>query len=150
MATAASGPPGTAPGEVPFAQRRTALCTDLAWLLQRRTGADGGRETAISALTLWRYSHPTEPTPAIQQPAVYVVVQGRKHVEVGGATYVYDPSQYLAVSLELPVISRVVEATPEAPYLCMTLRVDARELAALIVETGGLSLATIMTGARSS
>ncbi len=32
--------------------------------------------------------------------------------------------------------ARVVEATPEAPYLCLTLRVDARDLAALIVESG--------------
>jgi AraC-like DNA-binding protein len=49
---------------------------------------------------------------------------------------VYDPSQYLAVSLELPAVGNVVQATPGAPYLCLTLRVDARELAALLVETG--------------
>jgi AraC-like DNA-binding protein len=109
---------------------------ELVELLERRTGSDGGHETAIPDLTLWRFSRPTVPTPGIQQPAVYVVVQGRKHVEVGGKTYVYDPSQYLAVSLELPVLWRVVEASPDAPYLCMTLRVDARELAALLLEIG--------------
>jgi AraC-like DNA-binding protein len=134
--TASLSAPGAAGGEVPLAERRAALCAELAWLLERRTGTDGGHETAIPALALWRFSHPTELTPGLQQPAVYVVVQGRKHVVVGGETYVYDPSKYLAVSLELPVVSRVVEATPDAPYLCMTLRVDARELAALIVETG--------------
>jgi AraC-like DNA-binding protein len=135
-ATTASSAPTTAAGEVPFADRRAALCAELARLLERRTGADGGHETAIPALALWRFSQPTVLTPGLQQPAVYVVVQGRKHVVFGGETYVYDPSQYLAVSLELPVMSRVVEATPEAPYLCLTLRVDPRELAALIVETG--------------
>src|SRR4051812_47121708 len=118
---------------------QVALCAELASLLQRRAGSDGGHETAIPALTLWRFSHPTELTPGIQQPAVYVVVQGRKHVELGGETYVYDPSQYLAVSLELPVMSRVIEATPEAPYLCMTLRIDPRELASLIIESGRLA-----------
>jgi len=135
-ATAASPVRGTAVGEVPFAERRAALCAELACLLERRTGADGGHETAIPQLTLWRFSQPTDATPGMQQPAVYVVVQGRKHVQVGGETYVYDPTQYLAVSLEVPVTARVVEATPEAPYLCMTLRVDARDLAALIVESG--------------
>lgn len=123
-------------GDVPFAERRAALCAELARLLERRTGSDGGHETAIPELALWRFSQPTELTPNIQQPAIYVVVQGRKHVEFGGETYVYDPSQYLAVSLELPVMSRVVEANPTEPYLCMTLRVDPRELAALIIETG--------------
>lgn len=112
------------------------LCAELARLLDRQTGADGGHETAIPELTLWRFSHPTEPAPVLQQPAVYVVVQGRKRVIVGGEEYVYDPSQYLAVSLELPAVGHVIEATPDAPYLCLTLRVDARELAALLVETG--------------
>ena len=113
-----------------------ALCAELAKLLDRRTRTDGGHPTALPELTFWRFSHPTAPIQVIQQPAVYVVVQGRKQVTVGGETYVYDPSQYLAVSLELPAVGNVVEATPEAPYLCLTLRVDARELAALVVESG--------------
>jgi AraC-like DNA-binding protein len=115
--------------------RVAALCTELAALLDRWTSSDGGHETAIPELTFWRFSHPTDPAPVLQQPAVYVVVQGRKQVTVGGERFVYDPSQYLAVSLELPAVANVVEARPDAPYLCLTLRVDARELAALLVET---------------
>ena len=41
--------------------------------------------------------------------------------------------------IELSTMTHAVEASPENPYLCMTLNVDARELAALIVETGGAS-----------
>lgn len=63
-------------------------------------------------------------------------MQGRKQVTVGGERYIHDPSQYLAVSVDLPAVGNVLEATPEEPYLCMTLKVDPRELAALIVETG--------------
>ena len=112
------------------------LCGKLASLLDRRTGTDGGHETAIPELKFWRFSNPTEPAHFLQQPAVYVVAQGRKEVTVGEKTYTYDPSQYLAVSLELPAVSRVVEASPEQPYLCLTLSVDARDLAGLMVETG--------------
>ena len=115
---------------------RASICRELATLIERRAVSDGGHPTPIAELTFWRFSNPTLPTPVLQQPAVYVVVQGRKQVTVGDDTYVYDPSQYLAVSLELPAVGHVVEATPDAPYLCMTLRVDPRELAALIVETG--------------
>jgi AraC-like DNA-binding protein len=109
---------------------------ELVRLLERRTGSDGRYETTIPELKLYRYSHPTEPAFVLQEPAVYVVVQGRKQLMLGDETYVYDRSQYLAVSMELPVVGNVFEATPEAPYLCMTLRVDPRELASLIVETG--------------
>ena len=118
------------------ARRADELRYELVGLLDRRTVGDGGHETAIKALKLYRFSHPTEPTHVLQEPAVYVVVQGRKQVTVGDETYVYDPSQYLAVSVELPALGQVVEATPEKPYLCMTLTVDPRDLAALIVETG--------------
>lgn len=115
-------------GEVP---RR-----ELVRLLQRRTGAEGRNETAVPELKLYRYSQPTESANIVMEPGVYVVVQGRKRVTVGDETYIYDPSQYLAVSVDLPAVGNVFEASPEEPYLCMTLTVDARDLAALIVETG--------------
>src|SRR5688500_4545248 len=79
------------------ARQVDGLCAELACLLERRTGTDGGHETAIPELKLYRFSNPTEPAHVLQQPAVYVVVQGRKKVVVGDETYFYDPSQYLAV-----------------------------------------------------
>ena len=112
------------------------LCNELAAVLRRKAVTDGEHETAIRELKFYRFSNPTEQAQVLQQPAVYVVVQGRKEVTVGNETYVYDPSQYLAVSLQLPAAGRVVVARPDKPYLCLTLSVDARELAALIVETG--------------
>jgi AraC-like DNA-binding protein len=120
----------------PEANRVEALQDELVGLLERRTGSDGRHETAIRELKLYRYSHPTDPAYVLQEPAVYVVVQGRKQVTLGDETYVYDRSQYLAVSVELPVVGNVFRASPAEPYLCMTLTVDPRELAALIVATG--------------
>ena len=116
--------------------RVESLCGELATLIDRMTSRDGRQDTALPALTFWRFSNPTQPAQVVQQPAVYIVVQGRKQIVLADETYTYDPSQYLAVSLELPAIGRVVKASPDEPYLCMTLRVDARELASLIVEAG--------------
>jgi AraC-like DNA-binding protein len=120
----------------PEAIRVEALDGELVERLERLTTREGLHETAIPGLRLYRYSHPTEPAYVLQEPAVYVVVQGRKQVTLGDETYVYDRTQYLAVSVQLPVVGSVFEASPEEPYLCMTLTVDARELAALIGETG--------------
>jgi AraC-like DNA-binding protein len=132
------GSPGSnrPPAPAEEVRRVEALRGELVGLLEGRVRADGGLETAIPALKLYRFSSVTEPLHFLPQPGVYVVVQGRKQVTVGDQTYFYDPSQYLAVSLELPAVGRVIQATPAEPYLCMTLAVDARELAALIVETG--------------
>jgi AraC-like DNA-binding protein len=118
----------------PEAIRMEALRGELVRLLDRRTSSDGMRETAIPELKLYRFSRPTDPLHVLYEPSVFVVVQGRKHVTLGDETYVYDRSQYLTVSMDLPVVAKVVEARPEEPYLCMTLTVDPRDLAALIVE----------------
>ena len=113
-----------------------AKSLELANLLQRQTTTEGRNETPIPQLKLYRYSQPTESANVFMEPGVYVVAQGRKRVTVGDETYIYDPSQYLAVSVDLPAAGNVFEASPEEPYLCMTLTVDPRHLAALIVETG--------------
>jgi AraC-like DNA-binding protein len=113
-----------------------AKSLELAKLLRRQTTVEGRNETAVPKLKLYRYSQPTEPASVVMEPGVYVVAQGRKRVTVGDETYIYDPSQYLAVSVDLPAAGNVFEASPEEPYLCMTLTVDPRDLAALIVETG--------------
>jgi AraC-like DNA-binding protein len=120
----------------PEGARRDDLLGELVLLLDRRTVTDGRTETAVPALNLYRFSHPTEPAYVLQEPAVYIVVQGRKEVAIGGERYVYDRARYLAVSVGLPVLAHVSEASPDRPYLCMTLTVDPRELAALVVETG--------------
>ena len=114
-----------------------ALRRELVKLLVRRTTSEGRNDTAIPELRCYRYSQPTESANILMEPAVYVVVQGRKQVTVGEETYIYDRSKYLAVSVDLPAVGSVFEASPEEPYLCMTLTVDPRDLAALIVETGG-------------
>jgi AraC-like DNA-binding protein len=45
-------------------------------------------------------------------------------VELGPNTFLYDASKYLLTSLDLPVVSQVVEASPETPYLCLRLKLE--------------------------
>src|SRR5437868_551154 len=76
--------------------RAETLRSELVALLARRIDADGRHETPIPQLRFYRFSHPTEPAVILQEPAVYVVVQGRKRVTVGDETYFYDQNRYLA------------------------------------------------------
>lgn len=45
-------------------------------------------------------------------------------MELGRRTFFYDESQFLLTSVDLPVISRVVEASEETPYLCLRLKLE--------------------------
>lgn len=53
-----------------------------------------------------------------------MVVQGSKRVELGRTAFLYDPSKFLLTSVDLPVVSQVVEASEESPYLCVRLKLE--------------------------
>jgi hypothetical protein len=51
------------------------------------------------------------------EPTVAVIAHGQKHIEVGRTTFNYDPSRFLLASIDLPVVSGVIEAREEATCL---------------------------------
>jgi AraC-like DNA-binding protein len=53
-----------------------------------------------------------------------VVAQGRKRVDLGQATFIYDESRFLLTSVDLPIVSQVIEAGEAAPCLAMALKLD--------------------------
>ena len=53
-----------------------------------------------------------------------VVAQGRKRADLGRTSFIFDESRFLLTSLDLPVISQVIEATEEKPYLCFFLKLE--------------------------
>jgi AraC-like DNA-binding protein len=91
--------------------------------------------TAISGLTLHRFEAPTEPASCMIPPSICVVGQGAKRVILGEEMYVYDSKNFLLSSMELPVIAQIVEATPEKPFLGLTLEIDLTEISQLMVDT---------------
>ncbi len=106
------------------AARRTELRLQLARKVASFVGSTDSRVTDVPGLTLYRHTAPTTPVPVTYEPSVAQVVQGRKRVELGPNTFLYDASRYLLTSLDLPVVSQVVEASPETPYLCLRLKLE--------------------------
>ena len=100
------------------------LRADLAGKVARLIGCSEILETTVSGLTLYRRTAPTAPMSATYEPSLALVVQGRKRVELGGRTFLYDPSEFLLTSIDLPVISRVIEASEDSPYLCLRLKLE--------------------------
>ncbi len=97
---------------------------ELADRVARNTHADGMHDCAIPGVSLIRFSSPSQPVPTVYEPSLCIVVQGRKHALLGEVVYTYDALNYLVVSMTLPVVGQVVEATPERPYLCLRFNVD--------------------------
>lgn len=93
----------------------------------RYTAAQPGASpfaTAIEGLTILRADHPKAPAHLLVKPALCIVVQGAKWSTFGGRRFDYRAGQALVVSLELPSLGRVAEATPGTPYLSVVVEFD--------------------------
>ena len=106
------------------ANRAQELRAELACKVAQFIGSAEALPTSVSGLTLYRRTAPSAPAGVTYEPSVAVVVQGRKQVELGRRTFIYDPSRFLLTSLDLPVVSCVIEASEESPYLCLRLKLE--------------------------
>lgn len=112
------------------------LLDELASRIARFSAVDGVCSTPIESLTLIRSSVPSAPLPTVYWPGLAIVAQGSKAFTLADERTVYGRGNYLLVSVELPVTSQVIEATPEAPYLCMYLGLDPGQIGRLIIDAG--------------
>src|SRR4051812_44425698 len=91
---------------------------ELAARIARAAPADGVVEP-LKGLYLRRASTSGELLHGVSEPAFCVIAQGSKEVLLGESVYRYDPAHYLLATVELPIISHVIDASPERPYLSL-------------------------------
>ena len=108
---------------------------ELISRLTRASSQDGIWEV-FPGLSLYRFTAPPEPWHLVYKPALGVIAQGSKEVFLGEDTFRYSAGQYLITTLTLPVVSRIIEATPEKPYLSLRLDLDPAVVASVFMESG--------------
>lgn len=96
----------------------------LAAAVEKHTGADGEFETAVPGLRLYRYSTPSEEPGGAYEPCLCVVAQGAKEVSLGGQALRYDAAQSLLVSVGVPALIYVTDATVDRPCLGVRVPID--------------------------
>ncbi len=98
------------------------------------TGDCDRTETRVPGLSLYRKTAPTEPGSGMYEPSVCLVAQGAKLVQLGNETLVYDEKHYLITSMHLPTVVQVTSASPGKPYLGLSLRLDRKNIAQLMLD----------------
>src|SRR5437764_11231815 len=106
------------------ADRAHELKLELASRVARLIGSAQKQATAIPRRTLHRRTAPTAACHVTYEPSVIVIAQGRKEVQIGSETLTYDSSRYLLTSVDLPTVTRVVEASEDTPCLAVSLKLD--------------------------
>lgn len=112
-----------------------AVHEDLAARIARIVREDGSKEP-IPGLFLHRTSRPNEPVHGVYTPSLCLIAQGSKEISLGEHSYRYGPSRYLLVAVELPYAGRVLEASPDRPYLSLRLTLDPAVVGSVMLEAG--------------
>ncbi len=107
---------------------------ELAALTFKYSEGDGIHATAVPGLSCIRLCAPNMKLPAVYQPSICVILQGAKQVLLEEEIYRYAPPDFLAVSVDLPLVGQVTEASADRPYLCLQIEIDPRQIGELIAQ----------------
>jgi AraC-like DNA-binding protein len=99
----------------------------------RAVSGDGVREV-MPGIVLARSSKLTEHVHSVFTPAFCVIAQGSKEVLLGDEVFRYDSGHYLISTVDLPIVSHVVEASPERPYFSFRLNLEPTVVASVMME----------------
>ncbi|MDR9753759.1 AraC family transcriptional regulator [Pseudomonas sp. SZMC_28357] len=105
----------------------------LAPLIERQA-ARYGLYTPIEGLMVSRFFSPSEPIATVQRPVYSVIVQGMKEAMLGDRLIRYRAGESLIAGVDLPVTSRIVEATSQTPYLSVSFELDHATVLELLGE----------------
>jgi AraC-like DNA-binding protein len=100
-----------------------------------RHAGEGLRRTALPGVSVVCAPTTTVPLCGIAEPTLAVVAQGVKDTTLNGHTFTYGAGQFLVVSVELPVIGHVTQASADEPFLASVLELRPERIAALLLET---------------
>jgi AraC-like DNA-binding protein len=118
------------------AHRAQANRSELVDRIVRAVREDG-RVEPLKGLYLNR-SSTLKRLHSVSDPCFCVVAQGSKEILLGDERYQYDPAHYLLFTAELPVVTQIIEASPERPYLSLRLDLDPTLVSSVMVEAGHL------------
>ncbi|WP_294768897.1 AraC family transcriptional regulator [uncultured Rhodoferax sp.] len=105
----------------------------LAGRIARWAGDRNVLETPVGGLNLQRWETTTDPTSYMLPASICLIGQGRKRLYLGEETFVYDAHKFLITSIDLPVVTHIIEASPHRPYLGLTLELDLPLITQLVL-----------------
>jgi len=105
----------------------------LTELITRHAG-EGRTRTALPGVSVLRSATTTQPLGDVTEPTLGVVVQGVKETALNGRTFTYGAGQFLIVSVELPTVGRIAQASADEPLLAFVLDLRPERIAALLLD----------------
>ncbi|VFS27172.1 AraC-type transcriptional regulator N-terminus [Serratia liquefaciens] len=86
--------------------------------------SSGVAVTPVPGITLVRALHPGDLQAAIARPLVAMLLQGRKSVTTGLASFDYGPGEAMVIAADVATTSQITEASQRFPYYALVLELD--------------------------
>lgn len=122
--------------EVEFEKRKMQLNREELIERMIRLAPENSLLEVFPGIFIYQSSKPTESEMSVLKPAFCVIAQGSKDILLNNELFHYDSGHYLISTLDLPIMSNVVEASEEKPYLNLRIDLDPALVAAVMIESG--------------
>lgn len=102
----------------------------------------GVAQTPVPSLRVIRAFAPSDLQYEISRPLLAFVLQGSKHVTMGGDSFALEAGNSLLITADVPTVSRITRANVIKPYHALVFDLDPAVIAELTVEMGAASAAS--------
>ncbi|SUT93690.1 AraC family transcriptional regulator [Actinobacillus lignieresii] len=89
-------------------------------------------QTPIDGFVIQHADRPTPVANTILEPRICIVLQGERKICVGDQCTLFSNKYFMFCPVNVPLSVEVVEASPEKPYLMMTMKIDLKMVASIV------------------
>ncbi|MCT7376797.1 AraC family transcriptional regulator [Chelativorans salis] len=100
--------------------------------------SEGLATTPVPGLRMMCVGSPPGDLHSVYRPLVCLVLQGAKRMTVGREQRVFSAGQSVIVSADMPVVGRIVQASPDEPYIAVAVELEMATLRELAAHLGDM------------
>lgn len=90
--------------------------------------------TPIAGFNMSLRIKPTCRENCFYKPMVIIVLQGQKRTTIGSEEFIFSENQCVVTSIDIPTAGRIIQASPEKPFITLFLELDSYLIIQLLAE----------------
>lgn len=107
---------------------------EMIEIVQRHTNESTVTSTPMADFCLFKASKPTQCDATMYKPSLVVTLQGSKMISLFGDNQPLSAGKGLISSIDIPILSRIADASIDKPYLSVVFELDINIVTGLIQE----------------
>ena len=112
--------------------------------VEARADPPGLAATPLRGVCVMAAYAPTSIMKSVYKPLICLILQGTKQFTTGPGTYEFAVGQSVIVSADVPVSSRITQASRAEPYLALGIELAMAMLLALSMQLGPTAIMTVL------